>query len=113
MAESLLQLRTTRYNLGHISRIPRGEGRTYRVGEKLIAVFRTRTERIFATQALCPHRGGPLADGITGDTRVICPLHAYKFDLATGEALGNPCSALHTYDVSLDADGNILLTLEE
>lgn len=101
------------YNLGPVSNIPQGEGRTYRVADATIAVFRTRDGGLFATQALCPHKGGPLADGIIGACKVVCPLHSYKFDLATGEAVGNACESLKTYPVSLSAMGDILLGLEE
>jgi nitrite reductase (NADH) small subunit len=100
------------YNLGSIERVPIGEGRSFRFDDTTIAVFRTRKNEVFATQATCPHKGGPLADGIVGDGKVICPLHAYKFQLATGAALGHTCGALITYPVSLDEDGNVLLYLE-
>ncbi len=100
------------YNLGSIERIPLGEGRSFRVEETMIAIFRTRKNEVFATQATCPHKGGPLADGILGDGKIVCPLHTYKFQLATGEALGHTCGALTTYPVSLDEDENILLYLE-
>ena len=100
------------YNLGSIERIPLGEGRSFRVEDTAVAVFRTRQDQVFATQATCPHKGGPLADGIVGDGKIICPLHAYKFQLATGNALGHTCGALTTYGVSLDGDGNILLYLD-
>ncbi|TMC24373.1 MAG: Rieske 2Fe-2S domain-containing protein [Chloroflexi bacterium] len=104
--------RTVRYNLGPVSRIPLGEGRTYRVANSAVAVFQTRDGQLFATQALCPHKAGPLSDGIVGACQVICPLHAYKFDLRTGAALGNTCEALQTYPVALNEDGDILLSLD-
>jgi nitrite reductase (NADH) small subunit len=50
-----------------------------------IAVFRQRDGQLFAVQNRCPHRQGALAEGIAGGGKVICPLHAHKFDLATGE----------------------------
>ena len=100
-------------NLGPISLIPLGEGRLFQVGLHTVAVFRARDGRLYATQALCPHRGGPLADGLTGDGKVICPLHAYKFDLLTGEPVGNQCAALKTYPVFVSADGDILCDLDE
>jgi nitrite reductase (NADH) small subunit len=100
------------YNLGSIERIPLGEGRSFRLEDTEIAIFRTRKNEVFATQATCPHKGGPLADGILGDGKIICPLHAYKFQVATGEALGHTCGSLITYPVSLDKDGNMLLYLE-
>ena len=52
------------YNLGSVERIPLGEGRSFRIEDTLIAIFRTRKSEVFATQATCPHKGGPLADGI-------------------------------------------------
>ena len=100
------------YNLGLIERIPLGEGRSFRIEDTVVAVFRTRKNEVFATQAACPHKGGPLADGIIGDGKIVCPLHAYKFQLVTGEALGHACGALKTYSVSLDEDGNVLLYLD-
>jgi nitrite reductase (NADH) small subunit len=72
------------YNLGPIQRIPQGEGRSFRIEDTMIAIFRTRNNEIFATQATCSHKGGPLADGILGDGKIVCPLHTYKFQLATG-----------------------------
>jgi len=100
------------YNLGLIERIPLGEGRSFHIKDTAVAVFRTRKDEVFATQAACPHKGGPLADGIIGDGKIVCPLHAYKFQLVTGEALGHACGALKTYSVSLDEDGNVLLYLD-
>ncbi len=97
------------YNLGPLTRLPLGEGRTFQIGETTVAIFRTRDNKVFATQATCPHKGGPLADGIIGEGQVICPLHAYKFKLANGEAVGNTCSALKTYPAWLSEDGDILL----
>jgi len=100
------------YNLGPLQRIPVGEGRSFRVEATMIAIFRTRRNEVFATQANCPHKGGPLADGILGDGKIVCPLHTYKFQLATGEALGHTCGSLTTYPVSVDENGNVLLYLE-
>jgi nitrite reductase [NAD(P)H] small subunit len=98
-------------NLGSSERIPLGEGREYEVDGEWIAVFRARDGRIHAVQARCPHRDGPLADGITGTGQVICPLHSYKFDLGTGQPIGNECSALRTYQARLSEDGEIVVTL--
>jgi nitrite reductase (NADH) small subunit len=101
------------YNLGPLTRIPQGEGRTFRIGDTAVAVFRTRKNGVFATQATCPHKNGPLADGIIGADQVICPLHAYKFQLTNGEPVGNTCPALKTYSVSLSESGDILLSLND
>lgn len=96
--------------LGPISAIPEGEGRTFRVGEEQIAVFRSRGGAVHATQASCPHKGGPLADGLLGSGTLICPLHSLKFDLRTGRAQGSDC-ALRVYSARLDDAGRILLEL--
>lgn len=103
---------TRYYNLGPLSRIPLGEGRTFQIGNVAVAVFHTRSGNVYATQATCPHKAGPLADGIVGSGKVICPLHTYKFDLATGEPVGHNCGSLKTHPVSLDESGDILLSLE-
>lgn len=101
-----------RYDLGPIDRIPPGEGQTFLVEGREIAVFRSRvTDELFATQARCPHRQGLLADGIVGDGKVICPLHSYKFDLATGTPLGNACQSLRTYRTEVTADRRVLVSL--
>ncbi len=98
-------------NLGPVDRIPIGEGREFEVEGELIAVFRARDGGVFGTQARCPHRDGHLADGIIGKGLVICPLHAFKFDLATGAPVGNDCRALKTYRVSINEEGEIVLSL--
>lgn len=95
--------------VGPIEGIPPGEGRTFEVGAEHIAIFHTRERRVFAVQANCPHLGGPLADGLVGGTTLICPLHSWKFDLSTGEALMGECG-VKTYPVRLDDAGRIVLT---
>lgn len=98
-------------NLGSLERIPVGEGRTFDVEGLEIAVFRPRSGAVFATQASCPHAGGPLADGFIGNGTVVCPFHAYRFDLATGCPDGNSCAPLATYPAGLTAGGDVVVTL--
>lgn len=93
--------------LGPVEAIPPGQGCTYIVDGCAIAVFRQRDGQLFATQNACPHRGGSLADGIIGDGKVICPLHARQFDLKTGASVD---CAVRTYPVRVEG-GEILLTL--
>jgi len=101
----------TDIDLGPVSAIPPGEGRTVQAFGKRIAVFHMRSGAFFAVQADCPHRGGPLADGLVGGTTLICPLHAWKFDLTTGDALFGECG-IKAYPVRLNENGRILLTLD-
>lgn len=96
--------------LGSLDLIPPGEGRNFVLGKERIAVFHTRSGELFATQADCPHRNGPLADGLIGGKTVICPLHAWKFDLASGELQGGDCK-LKTYPVRVTSDGLVALTV--
>lgn len=96
-------------NLGPVDAIPCGEGRNYEVAGERIAVFHLRSGEIFAVQALCPHKNGPLADGLVGNGMVICPLHAWKFDLKTGDPILGSCP-LKTYPVALDRTRSIILS---
>ena len=98
----------TETKLGPIGKIPPGEGRVYSVNGENIAVFRTRSGALYATQAACPHRGGPLADGLVGGTTLICPLHAWKFDLTTGASLFGDCG-IRTFPVHVDDAEQIVL----
>ena len=83
-----------------------GEGRSVRVGERAVARFRTGEREVRAIAGRCPHAGGPLADGIVAGGKVSCPLHAWKFDLTTGEASspGGHCDALPAYEVEVRGD---------
>jgi nitrite reductase (NADH) small subunit len=74
--------------------VPLGEGRTVEIDGRKVAVFQTR-HGWYALDPRCPHRGGPLADGIVADGCVICPLHDRRFDLASGRC--------HTDDLRVDA----------
>ncbi|HEY1637067.1 MAG TPA: Rieske 2Fe-2S domain-containing protein [Rhizomicrobium sp.] len=98
--------------LGALSSIPPGEGRNFDVDGEKIAVFHARSGEVFAVQASCPHRGGPLADGLLGGSTLICPLHAWKFDLSTGAPLFGDCG-LKTYSVRVDDSGQIVLNSEK
>ncbi len=97
-------------DLGTVEAIPVGEGRTYCIGGKTVAVFRPRDGRLYALDNRCPHRAGPLADGIVGGGAVICPLHGWKFDLASGQCL-NDSARVQSYPVVL-VDGRMILLLE-
>jgi nitrite reductase/ring-hydroxylating ferredoxin subunit len=88
--------------------IPLGEGRAVLVDGEPVAVFRLRDGSLRAVSAVCPHAGGPLADGLTDLRQVVCPLHQHAFDLATGcSTTGQP--ALTVYPVTADDDGRLVI----
>lgn len=98
------------FRLGPLAAVPPGEGRVFFVADREVAVFRTRTGELHATAARCPHRGGPLADGLLGDGCVVCPLHGFTFDVRTGRTAAD-CDTLRTFRVSVDQGGDLYLEL--
>lgn len=95
--------------LGPAADIPVGEGRVYVVDGQQVAVFRLRGGGVRAVSAICPHAGGPLADGLIDANVVICPLHQHVYDLATGcSSTGQP--ALRVYDVRIGENGDLIIT---
>lgn len=99
-------------NLGDVERIPPGEGRLVHIANLSIAIFRGRDGRVFATDAACSHRGGPLADGTIGNRTVVCPLHACGYDMETGAAVGHSCGGVRTFPVTLNDQGEVLIGVE-
>ena len=89
-----------------LDQIPVGEGRTFLVDGREVAVFRTHEGAVYATQAHCPHLNGPLADGLLGGATVVCPLHDRTYDLRTGCGLTHEHMRLETYATRV-ADGRI------
>lgn len=98
--------------IGRVDEIPVGEGRTFAVGDEQIAVYRMRDGTLRALGAVCPHRGGPLADGLTDDDSVVCPLHGRTYDLASGAETTGSGQGVCSHPVRLDPDGSIHLTRE-
>ena len=94
--------------LGPVDQIPVGEGRAYGVAGEQIAVFRLRDGSLRAVSAVCPHKGGPIADGTIDRDVVMCPLHQHAFDLVTGCSTSGQ-EPLRSYNVTLDGDRNLVL----
>ena len=107
MAEAV---KTRTVNLGSVEKVPKGQGFCFIVGAQEIAVFRQRDGKLFATQNRCPHKQGPLAEGLVGGGKVICPLHAHKFDLCSGEG-PEPKECLRVYPVR-EEKGEILIGID-
>jgi nitrite reductase (NADH) small subunit len=95
-------------DVGPLAALPERGARCVRVGGVAIAVFRTSTGQVFALRDQCPHRGGPLSQGIVHGTRVTCPLHDWVIDLATGCATGADEGATPTFAARI-VDGRVVL----
>ena len=91
--------------------IPRLGSRIVRTDTMDVAVFRTADDRIFALRDACPHKGGPLSQGIVHGTSVTCPLHNWKIDLASGEALGPDEGCTNVFETRVE-NGRILLAVK-
>lgn len=79
---------STWVKIGKISDIPRQGSRCVKLGDIIIAVFKTFDDKVFALEDKCPHKNGPLSQGIVHDGCVTCPLHNWVISLSTGEAQG-------------------------
>ncbi len=89
----------------HCNNIPVREGRSVRVAGRDIAIFNL-GDRFLAIDNRCPHKGGPLSEGIVSGNTVVCPLHAWKVDLECG-AVKKPAdvqSCVQTFRTRIEAD---------
>jgi nitrite reductase (NADH) small subunit len=95
-----------------LDELPVGLGRPFRVGDKLVAVFRTRAGRVFAVDGVCPHKGGPLAEGMLAGDQVVCPYHAFRYDSGSGACDQNGACAVETYPTYVDGN-SVFVTLAQ
>lgn len=96
-------------DIGWLHEIPVRGSRTVPVdGGEEIAVFRTGDDKVFALVNRCPHKGGPLSQGIVHGHSVACPLHNWNIALATGEAQGNDKGCTPVIPVKVNA-GRVLI----
>jgi nitrite reductase (NADH) small subunit len=84
-------------DVGPLVGLPARGARVVRVGAVNIAVFRTGAGAVFALRDSCPHRGGPLSQGIVHGERVTCPLHDWVIDLKSGSAVGADVGCTRTF----------------
>lgn len=98
------------FAIGSITDIPQRGARCIETPQGKIGVFRTMDDRIFAIEDHCPHRGGPLSQGIVHGTAVTCPLHNWSISLETGKALGADEGSVHTIPVKVE-DQQIFIAL--
>jgi nitrite reductase (NADH) small subunit len=100
-------------DIGPVDQLPALGARTLPVqGGDEIAIFRTANGQIYALINKCPHKHGPLSQGIVHDTTVTCPLHNWRISLITGEALGDDQGCVPIIPVKVDG-GRILIGRKE
>ncbi len=95
-------------DIGALEDIPRQGARVVRAPGGCIAVFRTADDAVLAIDDRCPHKGGPLSEGIVHGRSVTCPLHNWVISLETGQAQGADIGEARTYRLKAEA-GRILL----
>jgi nitrite reductase (NADH) small subunit len=95
-------------DIGQLDDIPREGARIVRTPAGCIAVFRTADDAVFAIDDKCPHKGGPLSEGIVHGHSVTCPLHNWVISLETGKAQGADVGATRAHRLKVEA-GRILL----
>ena len=97
--------------LANLADIPAGEGRAFAHDGKQLAVFHLRDGSVRVLEAVCPHAGGPLADGLVDDCVVVCPLHNYAYDLVTGEETSDSGLSVGAYEATVDDEGAVHVTV--
>lgn len=97
--------------IGSIADIPRRGARCVATPEGKIAVFRTTDDQVYAIDDHCPHKGGPLSQGIVHGAAVTCPLHNWVISLETGKALGADEGAVRTIPVRSEGE-HLFIALE-
>lgn len=96
----------------HIDDVPERGGRALKLGDLMIAIFRTSHGSIMVMENRCPHKGGVLSEGIVTGNKVICPLHGWKIDMITGEAVRPDKGCVHTFPVDV-RNGEIYVDISE
>lgn len=99
-------------HIGTLNDIPRQGARVIETAFGNIAVFRTLGDEVFALRDRCPHRAGPLSQGIVHGRRVTCPLHNWVIELESGEAVAPDVGCAKTYAVKVES-GQVYLARSE
>lgn len=89
---------------------PEGAAKEFTIGDRTLCVATVKGKPL-ALDNICPHRGGPLADGTIECGKVVCPWHQWEFDLTTGAATDAPDVAAITYTLRIDGD-DVLVNLQ-
>jgi nitrite reductase (NADH) small subunit len=99
----------SRVRVASATDVPPGEGRVVEVGGQALALFNVEG-RFYAIANACPHRGGPLGEGDLEGCVVMCPWHAWRWDVTSGANVNNPAVKVASFPVSIDS-GQVFVDL--
>lgn len=109
-ADSAMKMAAQWIEVGALEDIPRQGARVVRCASGDVAVFRTINDEVFALRDRCPHKGGPLSQGLVHGRMVACPLHDWKIHLDSGLAVAPDEGCAARYPVRVD-NGRVFLSL--
>ena len=98
------------HDVGALDSVPLRGARVVRTPNGCVAIFRTAGNEAFALEDRCPHKGGPLSQGIVHGTSVTCPLHNWVISLATGQAQGADAGTTRTIPLRIEG-GRVFLDM--
>lgn len=90
-----------------VEEIPNSYALIVDIEGRQVALFRL-GDGIFALENFCPHRGGPIGEGLVGDGRVTCPWHEWMFEIRTGACTFNPSAVVRRFPVAV-RDGRVFV----
>jgi len=93
-----------------LDEIPPSQARTVNADNTMIAVFRLTDDRVKAVENRCPHKQGPLAEGIISGDNILCPLHNWRISLESGEVAAPDHGCVKTYPAKVE-NGQVFLSL--
>jgi len=91
-------------DIGRLHEIPRRGARQIVTPWMQVAVFRTADDRVFALEDRCPHKDGPLSQGIVHGASVTCPLHNWVIGLESGSVQGPDAGCVRTLPIKVTDD---------
>ena len=100
---------SARVRVAQAADVPSGEGCVVEAQGKALALFNV-SGTFYAIDNACPHRGGPLGEGDLDGTAVLCPWHAWRWDVKTGANVNNPAVRVACFPVTLE-DGGVFVEL--
>lgn len=98
-----------RVKVVQVEEVAKDFGKTIRIGEVEIALFRLKNGEFYAIENRCPHKGGVLVEGMVSGQHVFCPMHDWKIDVTTGNVQEPDHGCVNTYKVEVEGDAVYIL----